>query len=606
MAVTINGSTNNSNWTFKLVATENSTNIANNTSSLTVTAYIGRSSSAGASYMYGASISCPVSVTGCSNQTISYNNPGTVNIAAGGWLNIGSKTFTVSHNSDGSKSVSISSSFSNNVSPSSGSASGSMNLTKIPRASSVSCTNANIGSNSTINISRYSNNFTHTITYTFGNLTGTIATKTSSTSVIWTLPTTFYSKIPNSNSGVGIITCITYSGNTEIGRKTCNFTAYVTNSNPIFNNFTFEDINSKTLELTGNNQTIIKGYSKVRATISSSNKATAQNSATMSYYQLENAKGTYSSEADVIIEVDKFSNNKVNVAAVDSRGNSTNVSKSIDNFIDYSDVIKDTLSLSRNNNGVGKFVTLNFNGVFWNNSFGEIDNTIKVDYLYKKTNETEYTTGTTVIEPTIDDNNFSFNGLIAGDAEDNGFEIQNSYDVIVIVSDELSKVTFTGIIGAGTPGIAFYGNKVSLGDKYDTNLGGTQLWGNLFANGINLDYVIESGVSNGWIYRKWKSGIAECWKRVDLTGGAYSPAWGTLYPFSAITGEINYPFTFKEIPIEVANVSRSGTNACFLYKESDGTSNTTTHTANYRPVKAGGEFANQVITISIQVVGKWK
>lgn len=37
---TIGGSTNNSNWTFKLVVTENSTNTGSNTSSLTVEAFI--------------------------------------------------------------------------------------------------------------------------------------------------------------------------------------------------------------------------------------------------------------------------------------------------------------------------------------------------------------------------------------------------------------------------------------------------------------------------------------------------------------------------------------------------------------------------------------
>ena len=605
MAVTINGSTSSNSWTFKLVATENSTNVANNTSSLTVTAYIGRSSSAGASYMYGASISCPVSVTGCSNQTISYSNSGTVTIAGGGWLNIGSKTFTVPHNNDGSKSITISASFTNNVSPSSGSASGSMNLTKIPRASSVSCTNANIGANATINIARYSNTFTHTITYSFGNLTGTIATKTGDTSITWTIPTTFYAKIPNSNSGTGTITCITYSGNTEIGRKTCNFTAYVTNSNPTFSDFTFEDINSTTLALTGDDQTIIKGYSKVSATISTSNKAVAQNSATMSYYQLENIKGTYSSDSDVVIEVSNFSNNKVNVSAVDSRGNATTVSKTIESFINYTSIIKDAITLSRSNNGIGKFVTLNFNGVFWNDDFGDVENSLSVEYYYKKTTATNYTTGTTTIEPTIENNTFSFSGLIAGDDTDNGFEIQDNYNVKVIVSDELSSVTFEGIIGAGVPAIAFYKNKVSLGDKYDVSLGGTQLWGNLNANGINLDYVVESDVKNGWVYRKWKNGIAECWITKILTGGDSGTTWGSLYPFSAVTGEINYPITFAAIPAEIASISGSGTNACFLYKES-GTSNTTTHTANYRPAKAAGTFANQTITVSIQVVGKWK
>ena len=99
---TITGSTNTSVWTFKLEVVENSTSIANNSSKITVTTYLGRPSSAGASYLYGASISCPVSVTGCTTQTITYNNASQVNVAAGGWVSIGSVSFdNVPHNADG-------------------------------------------------------------------------------------------------------------------------------------------------------------------------------------------------------------------------------------------------------------------------------------------------------------------------------------------------------------------------------------------------------------------------------------------------------------------------------------------------------------------------
>lgn len=133
---TIGGSTNNSNWTYKLIVTENSTNTSNNTSSVTVEVYIGRRASA--SYMYGANINCTVGVTGCSNQNINYANSGRVNISANSWLKIGQVTFNVPHNSDGRKDVSISSSFNSNISPSSGSANGTMTLTAIPRYASIS------------------------------------------------------------------------------------------------------------------------------------------------------------------------------------------------------------------------------------------------------------------------------------------------------------------------------------------------------------------------------------------------------------------------------------------------------------------------------------
>lgn len=136
MAKTITGSTSSSSWTFKLVATEKSTSTSNNNSVLVVEAFIGRTGSS--SYMWGAEISCPISVTGCSKQTINYSNADKVTIDAGEWLKIGSKTFTVPHDSDGSKKITISAEFTNNVSPSSGEASGTMDLTKIPRYTSIS------------------------------------------------------------------------------------------------------------------------------------------------------------------------------------------------------------------------------------------------------------------------------------------------------------------------------------------------------------------------------------------------------------------------------------------------------------------------------------
>lgn len=75
-----------------------------------------------------------------------------------------------------------------------------------------------------------SSSFTHTLTYTFGNATGTIATKTSSTSVSWTPSLTLANQIPNSTSGTVTITCSTYNGSTLIGSTTCTATLSVPSS----------------------------------------------------------------------------------------------------------------------------------------------------------------------------------------------------------------------------------------------------------------------------------------------------------------------------------------------------------------------------------------
>ena len=106
-------------------------------------------------------------------------------------------------------------------------ASANITLDSIARASTVSASNVEMGSATTIAISRASSSFTHTLTYAFGSATGTIATKTISTSVSWTPPLMLAGQIPKAVTGTGTITCTTYNGNTSIGSKTCTLTLTV-------------------------------------------------------------------------------------------------------------------------------------------------------------------------------------------------------------------------------------------------------------------------------------------------------------------------------------------------------------------------------------------
>lgn len=145
---------------------------------------------------------------------------------------LGTVSQTVSHASDGSKSLAISAVFNIRATLSGtyyGSITASANITldSIPRASSVSAPNGMMGTALSVNISRASSSFTHTLTYAFGNTSGTIATKTTSTSVSWTPPLSLASQIPNTTSGVCTITCTTYNGSTSVGSKTCTLTLSV-------------------------------------------------------------------------------------------------------------------------------------------------------------------------------------------------------------------------------------------------------------------------------------------------------------------------------------------------------------------------------------------
>lgn len=147
--------------------------------------------------------------------------------------------------------------------------SGTIDLTTIPRASSITATDANIGSASTININSADSSFKHTIEYNFSGLTGTIVTKTSQTSIGWSIPTSFYEKIPESFSGTVTLTCYTYSGDTHIGTKTTTMTVSVpttgnNNSSPVIDTATAIDVNEKTIALTNDNSRLVTGVSNVK------------------------------------------------------------------------------------------------------------------------------------------------------------------------------------------------------------------------------------------------------------------------------------------------------------------------------------------------------
>lgn len=96
-----------------------------------------------------------------------------------------------------------------------------------------------MGSANNITITRASSSFTHTLTYSFGSASGTIATKTTSTSVSWTPPTSLATQIPNSTSGTCTLTCYTYNGNTLVGTSTTTVTLTVPASiKPTISSFT--------------------------------------------------------------------------------------------------------------------------------------------------------------------------------------------------------------------------------------------------------------------------------------------------------------------------------------------------------------------------------
>nr|DAM67651.1 MAG TPA: protein of unknown function DUF859 [Caudoviricetes sp.] len=178
---------------------------------------------------------------------------------------LASGSSTISHNADGTKTLPISCTFNpNNGLHGTITVSASLSLTTIPRSSSVSVSAGVIGSSVTINISRQSSSFKHTVRYSWAGKSGTIASNVD-VSTSWTIPLDFANDIPNSASGTGTVYVDTYSGSTKTGTQSTTFTASVpANVKPTFTGVSLSDLNGAAQNLIPNGNTFIQVISNIK------------------------------------------------------------------------------------------------------------------------------------------------------------------------------------------------------------------------------------------------------------------------------------------------------------------------------------------------------
>ncbi|MGN1270629.1 MAG: DUF859 family phage minor structural protein [Clostridia bacterium] len=414
----------------------NSQDIANNKSNITLHLYAQATSTNVGAYNLNGNCKAYIKIDGTTKKSstslnMDFRNKKKVDMLT--W------TGDVTHNTDGKLTITISANFDTNgpSSVTTGSVSKSWTLTTIPRASSVTCADGNIGSATTININRASSSFTHTLTYNFQGLTGTIATKTSSTSIGWTIPTSFYAKIPDAKSAQGTITCETFSGSTSVGTKTCTFNAMVLESNnkPSIT-ATIADVNQTTIALTGNSDKLIKYFSNAQVDI----VATAKNSATISSRKVICGNKTGTAVSNTLNNIE---NGTFNLSCTDSRGFSASdtINKEIVNYVKlvFIDLLLTRPSTTSNT------VNLTLRGQYYKGSFGQVDNELDLKMKYRQVNG-EWSEDI-VLTPVISDNNeFAYSASL-GDI----FNYKNDYEFEFTATDRLMSEPQSVIVPAGEP-----------------------------------------------------------------------------------------------------------------------------------------------------------
>lgn len=443
------------------------------------------------------------------NQSIATSGTWSGDINVGGSGNSGSQYYKlvdswqslcdvskrVYHNADGTGSVTISGSARGpkGTSMSSASASGSktISLPRIARTSSVSATSAKIGATSTITISRQSSSFTHTLTYSFKGetttaLTGTIVSKTSDTSVSWTIPKDFYNKIPNSTSGTVTITCTTYSGSTSVGSSTCTLTASANSADvKVSFNPTYKDTNSTTAALTGDSSKLVKYYSTAKIT----SNATGAYGATIKSQSIKCGSKTVSSSPASFPNVEIFT---FTFSATDSRGYKTTKNLATTNVVDY---CKLTAYIGNETPAADGTYTFKVKGNYFNGSFGAVNNTLTVNYRWKVSGGTFSNWQNMTLS-------ISGNTYVAS-ASLSGLDYQTTYIFQAQATDKLMVVDTGEKTIKSKPTFDWSGEDFAF--NVPVSIEGYPL----------ADFVIEDNYNGNWHYRKWYSGRLEAWNNLS-------------------------------------------------------------------------------------------
>lgn len=365
-----------------------------------------------------------------------YSGTNTVGIANNATKTLASGTTTIAHNSDGTKTFSYSFSQSFSGITFSGTAlgtvsgSGSGTLNTIPRKSTLSASNGTLGNAQTLTVTRKSTSFTHTITYKCGSATGTIATKSSSTSISWTPPLSLAQQNTTGTSVSVTLTITTYSGSTNVGSNALTISCGIPAS-------VVPTVSISVSDASGYASTYgkyVQGQSKIKVVVTASG---AQGSTIKSYSTTADGK-TYTAASFTTSAIAGSGTLTIKATVKDSRGRTATASKSITVWA-YSTPKISEISVNRCNadgsaNNAGGYIAIKFDA-----TATSMDSVNTVSYVaqYKKTSESSYTT----ITLTDYANQYSVTDGVFVFAADTA----SSYDIKLTITDSFTSASKTAV-----------------------------------------------------------------------------------------------------------------------------------------------------------------
>lgn len=495
---TINGSCDNRRYILTCEWTS-TPNTSANTSSITAKVYLnGNGYTTSSSYW-----SCIINGT-----TVTSNKSADI----GGKTLLGSRTWTVNHNDDGTASVGISFSYSNGLSSSgtyttkTGSGSATVRLDTIARGSSISLSrsSATIGSDSiTVNITRNSSAYKHKVKLILGDTTYLLAENVD-TSYTFTPSMSYCNKITTATSGTATVKVETLTGTNGswIAETTKTLTLNVPSN----------VVPSVGISVVANNQT--NGVSVAGKTTFTVKPVNANGSygSTITSYSITGGNLNSVSPNGAITDTLNAGDYTFVVKVTDSRGRTAEASK-VETVHAYSSPTISARAFRCNKDGTesssGVYIAVNFS---WEITNLASNNSNAKQYFiqYKTSSASSYTTS-------VDWTNLSSYSGSMTKVLSQTFSTTSSYNIQLKVKDSFGTTTSTLSVSTVSALLNIERNGVGVGKIHEN--GALDVAGTIYMNGQPVMTSLERPASGNW-FRGTPSisgdGVMEIGKYIDF------------------------------------------------------------------------------------------
>ena len=495
---TINGSCDNRRYILTCEWTS-TPNTSANTSSITAKVYLnGNGYTTSSSYW-----SCIINGT-----TVTSNK----NASIGGKTLLGTRTWTVNHNDDGTASVGISFSYSNGLNSSgtyttkTGSGSATVRLDTIARGSSMSLSrsSATIGSDSiTVNITRNSSAYKHKVKLILGDTTYLLAENVD-TSYTFTPSMSYCNKITTATSGTATVKVETLTGTNGswIAETTKTLTLNVPSN----------VVPSVGISVVANNQT--NGVSVAGKTTFTVKPVNANGSygSTITSYSITGGNLNSVSPNGAITDTLNAGDYTFVVKVTDSRGRTAEASK-VETVHAYSSPTISARAFRCNKDGTesssGVYIAVNFS---WEITNLANNNSNAKQYFiqYKTSSASSYTTS-------VDWTNLSSYSGSMTKVLSQTFSTTSSYNIQLKVKDSFGTTTSTLSVSTISALLNIEKNGVGVGKIHEN--GALDVAGTIYMNGQPVMTSLERPVRGNWFKGTpsiGSDGVMEVGKYIDF------------------------------------------------------------------------------------------